>query len=100
MLLLDDFYAIVFVVAVFIEGDVFGWRQNQPVLILNCSLANIGFIVVCIWSKATIVRVINVNVRVGNVNIFSFVCGDVSRRNNELFRYRRKFIDFILKGCV
>lgn len=78
----DDFDAIVLVVSVFVVRVIFGRAQHVSVLIDSRCLF-IGLIVVGVRSEAAIVRVVQVDVGVWNVDVFAFISWYVSANKNN-----------------
>lgn len=75
--LTDDLYSIVPVVPFFVVRIILRWGQHVFILV-DRSCLFIRLIVVCVRSEASIVRIVQVDVRVWNVDVFTLVGWDVS----------------------
>lgn len=82
VLLTDNLDAVVPVVSIFVVRNILRRGQHIFVLIDRSSSLFIRFIIMCVRPVASIVRVVNVDVGVWNVNVFTLVGRDVSVNKN------------------
>lgn len=95
MVLFNDLDTIVLVVSILVEGVVFTWVLDEPVLVYG-SFFDVRIVFVSIRSIATIIRVVNVDVGVRNVDVLSFVAGNVSEKRIDFYDICLLFVFIVM----